>query len=339
MSSPWATDEPQAELWLEQSINAGTYIGAAAYGLHVALYITCLRSLSLRRQHYWYMLTFVTVLLSLGTINIVCNIRFNEFTWIDYRNYPGGPFAYIMGQETNPLNIAGNAASIIATFLADGLLLYRTYILWNNNWMLIVIPILMYLASTVLSAFFVYQAARPDSSLWAQNSFNFGLAYWALTMSLNIILTLMLVVRLFIIRRQVKSTLGADHARTYSDIAAMIMECALPYGVISFIFIVLYGIQNTGENLFIPLLAQVQCITPELIILRVAKGHAWTGTKNMSGPVSAMSFTDPKTTMTTSSDTTTREANLNDISITFSDGSSSQLERKNHPSDPAVSFA
>ena len=74
----------------------------------------------LRRS--WLPVLFVTILFGLGSVNIACNIRFNEFTWIDDRNYPGGPFAYIMEQEQNPLNIAANCAAIIAPFMADGLL-------------------------------------------------------------------------------------------------------------------------------------------------------------------------------------------------------------------------
>lgn len=74
----------------------------------------------------------------------------------------------------------------------------------------------------------------------------------------------------------------------------MVLESALPYSTISIVFIILYGLQNTAADLFIPLLLQVavrsplscfkmaalsdayliQCIAPELIILRVTRGVA-----------------------------------------------------------------
>jgi hypothetical protein len=71
----------------------------------------------------------------------------------------------------------------------------------------------------------------------------------------------------------------------------MILESATPYGII---FLVLYTTNNTAALLFIPPFVQVQvgdfslkiriihltlipqCISPILIILRVARGRAWT---------------------------------------------------------------
>jgi len=96
-------------------------------------------------------------------------------------------------------------------------------------------------------------------------------------------------------RNQLRESFGSEHARLYTTMATMILESALPYGLISFIFIVLYGTKNTAADLFIPLLVQVEvshyprskwlrlltsrtnlkCITPMIIILRVARGQTW----------------------------------------------------------------
>jgi len=57
---------------------------------------------------------------------------------------------------------------------------------------------------------------------------------------------------------QLQKSFGSDYTRLYTTIATMILESALPYGLISFIFIVLYGTKNTAADLFIPLLIQVE---------------------------------------------------------------------------------
>ncbi|KAJ3793564.1 hypothetical protein GGU11DRAFT_759858, partial [Lentinula aff. detonsa] len=36
------------------------------------------------------------------------------------------------------------------------------------------------------------------------------------------------------------------------------------------------GSNNVGQNFFVPLMVQVECIAPEMIILRVMLGRAWT---------------------------------------------------------------
>lgn len=81
-------------------------------------------------------------------------------------------------------------------------------------------------------------------------------------MSPNIILTLLLVTRLLWMRRQIVRSLGQEYGKMYTGVATMVLESGLPYGVISFIFIILYGIGNTAALLFIPLLAQVEVSPP-----------------------------------------------------------------------------
>jgi len=54
-------------------------------------------------------------------------MRFGQMVWIDNRSYPGGPFAYLVQQEGNALLTAGNAESILISFLADGLLVGGNY--------------------------------------------------------------------------------------------------------------------------------------------------------------------------------------------------------------------
>ncbi|PCH37191.1 hypothetical protein WOLCODRAFT_140757 [Wolfiporia cocos MD-104 SS10] len=326
MPSPYATDEPHAELWFEQSINAGTYIGAIAYGMHIIVYFWAISHILRGRRKSWLSALFATILFALGTMNIACNIRFNEMTWIDDRNFPGGPYQFILQEEALAVNVIANAVTVVATSMADGLLLYRCFVIWNHKVCLLVIPVLIYLASVAMSILFMIQVAQPDSSLWAQGTINFGLPYWSLSMSLNIILMLMIVSRLLYLRHQIAATLGGEHGRAYTSIAAMIVECALPYSLVSFIFIVLYGLQNTGMNLFIPLLAQVECIAPELIILRVARGRAWSTTTMANLSLPEMQFVERTDFRKTDPRATTMQSNRhismngNDISmLTYAD--------------------
>ncbi len=105
------------------------------------------------------------------------------------------------------------------------------------------------------------QTALPDSSLWAQGTVNIGLPFWSISMALSALLTVILVTRLMYMRHKIVNNLGAHHGRMYSGIATMMIESGLPYGLVSFIFIVLYGIGNTAALLFIPLIAQVEVCT------------------------------------------------------------------------------
>lgn len=242
-----------------------------------------------KRNLFW--LLYISTLFALGTANICLNINFNELTWIDDRNYPGGPLAFLLEQQARPANTAGNAAAIIITFLADGLLVCSFTMHAENSLKplkaLALLPCLAkmvhyghpyadvdcchrYVACrpnsqlandsipTVLSALTTLQAALPSSSLWANNTFAVSVPYWSLSIALTLVLTLLLIARLLYIRRKIVSVLGLQYGQTYSSVAAMVFESALLYGLVSLVFIILYGLHNTAENLFIPLLAQVE---------------------------------------------------------------------------------
>ena len=126
---------------------------------------------------------YITVLFVLAAVIIACNINFNELAWIDERNYPGGrylvnelknvnvdtspsgPLAFIKEQEALPVDTIGNSAGLVITFLVDSLLvrinsftqeeilnsvlqIYRCWVVWNSNYYVIVLPILILVAST-----------------------------------------------------------------------------------------------------------------------------------------------------------------------------------------------
>lgn len=109
-----------------------------------------------------------------------------------------------------------------------------------------------------MSVLTVVAAARPGSALWTATTLEVSVPYWGLSMALNIALSLLLILRLLSMQRTLRQVLGEDYARVYAKIVSMSVESALPYALVSFVFIVLYGIQNNAYILFIPILVQVQ---------------------------------------------------------------------------------
>ena len=68
------------------------------------------------------LLTFITLLFALATINVACNTRFTQLQFIDNRNFPGGPNAWLFAFYSIGVNTAGNASYVIANAFTDGLL-------------------------------------------------------------------------------------------------------------------------------------------------------------------------------------------------------------------------
>ncbi|KAJ7214428.1 hypothetical protein GGX14DRAFT_563243 [Mycena pura] len=289
MGSPYATLEDPANLWYEQSNYVSTHLASVGYGIHFVVYAAVIyytmQSRTTKRMWIWW-LAFNTLLFAFGTINLACIIKYNENAWVNYRQYPGGPLNYLIEEQNVWFMTLGNVASILASFMSDGLLLYRAGVLWNFAWYIVVPPALFYVACIILSIMEVIQLALPLAALPPMS-----LAVWVVLMLLPIWLTMLIAGRILHHRRTMIKVLGPEYARSYAGIGAIVVESAIPFTIISIVLLGLFGDNNTAQNLLVPLMVQCECIAPELIILRVVLGRAWTkGTMAGEGKGSAMQF-------------------------------------------------
>ena len=120
----------------------------------------------------------------------------------------------------------------------------------------------------------LFQLKQPNANLWTKTTVNFGIPYWSLSASLNILVTLLIVLRLLYVRRRLSKALSSSHTRTYISVATMLVESAALYSITALIFIITYARNSAVQSLVLPVLGQVQAISPLLIMWRVAMGQA-----------------------------------------------------------------
>jgi hypothetical protein len=72
----------------------------------------------------------------------------------------------------------------------------------------------------------------------------------ALSLGLNIVLTIAIVVRLLIFRYRIVSLMGPRYGIEYTSAAAMVTESAALYSALSVAFLVLFGIRNSVPQVF-----------------------------------------------------------------------------------------
>jgi len=92
--------------------------------MHIVAFCACayylLQEKDKKKNIKW--LVFIFALFVCGTGNISFNMTFNEWAWIDFRAYPGGPLAFLLEQQPNVNNTWGNSFSLIVGLLTDSLL-------------------------------------------------------------------------------------------------------------------------------------------------------------------------------------------------------------------------
>ncbi|KAH8980501.1 hypothetical protein EDB86DRAFT_3066830 [Lactarius hatsudake] len=265
------------DLPLERSLYVGNFFRAILYGIELctffaAVYCVWGRSSSYRKGRVFYV-AYGGVLMMLVTIAVVTDGLWGQYMWIDRRNYPGGPLGFFVATESAWYNVFGSAADATANILGDGLLLYRCYVIWGSRWYIVLLPTLIYMASSVLVIITIVESALPNSFLLHGKPANFGVPWVALSVSLNILVTTLICARLLHMRAITRELLPPESARMYTSVAAMLIESAAPFSILGIGLVVTEAQGGPLAIAFSYVWGMFCSLSPQMIILRVAMGH------------------------------------------------------------------
>ncbi|KAJ3574045.1 hypothetical protein NP233_g2016 [Leucocoprinus birnbaumii] len=264
MSDPSASPVESAfDLYNERTIIDGLFLGAIAYGVHLTLFIWCMGILIQKKRSTrdYGLMVYAILLFIMGNIGNGTNIKVGEDTFVNFRNFPGGPNAYF-ATGGGPVGLTCNVIYIINTWFQDVFLLYRFWMFFARfGWWWTILPNLMFLASFTLSLLLIIMLCVPGTTLWS-------------TISINLGHSLLVNFHRSDCRRYGLTGSGAE----YISLTAILVESAALYSINGIILVVSYGINSPIQNLALPVLGQTQSIAPLLIILRVFQGRAWSST-------------------------------------------------------------
>ncbi|OBZ77603.1 hypothetical protein A0H81_02403 [Grifola frondosa] len=267
------------DLRIETANMAGTALSMMTYGVHITLFFSTIRLYiepPSARKRDWRLLTYITILFCFATAGISTQMFLNHKAFIENRDYPGGPFAFLVDEVDSPMNLAVTAIYVVLNWLADGMVLYRFFIVFRCATLSIVACIVMLLSLIVVGSIFLPNISSLILNLWTNTSTVPGIAYLTLSLSLNVILTFAIVGRLVYLRRQSRKIGGPGCGVVYTSSVAILVESASLYTVVAFICVIACGVNSPLQNALLPMLGQLQAIPPLLITLRVIEGRAIT---------------------------------------------------------------
>lgn len=113
---------------------------------------------------------------------------------------------------------------------------------------------------SVTGVLHLIQITAPETSSWATANlpFNFTILYGVVALLVNIILTSLITIRLYVHRRRSVRALGSGHGTDFTGIIAMLIESAFLADVFVISFLVPYAIRHWFCNVIIQPLIQVQ---------------------------------------------------------------------------------
>ncbi|PBK76494.1 hypothetical protein ARMSODRAFT_1078617 [Armillaria solidipes] len=290
--------ESSHDLWVEKTNLNGMALALIAYGILLTMVLQCFQGLfALRKEEkQWWIWIYVSAVLVLATIGIAGNQRFIQMTYIDDRNYPGGPNAFTLSFYAATSNLMSFIAYIILGWLADGLVLYRFFVIYDRNLWAVIGLTVIYLGDIGSGLGLAISTTRSQDTFWATTSVRLGIAFWSISAGLNIVFTFLIATRLLLIRRRANAVLGPSHGSHYTSVLAIVIESAALYSLWALIFLITYARNNPVQNILLPPLGQIEGIAPLLIILRVIRGRAWNSTTIAPSRYQAKSLYGPTET-------------------------------------------
>lgn len=310
---PWSNNPYAPKISYQLSVAektnfAGFITGAIFYGIVIVLFFQCMTALlnpvnQTRGGVKWALVVHTGAMFSFVTIYTAINLAVQSISYIDNRDFTGapqsppGPFGYQFYISPEAISIIPSVVFVMNNWLADGLLLYRCYITYATNYWIIALPCFMYLATFGVGILFIYELSQPvtSSSVPIQT---FGMPFYSISPSLNVILTLTIVTRLALHSRNVRNAMGAmtGTSSLYKAIITMLVESCALYAATYLLFIVPWAASSSVANAFAPIVAETLVIAPFLIILRVANQRALTSDNIVTGNITPIHFENQEKT-------------------------------------------
>ena len=102
------------------------------------------------------------------------------------------------------------------------------------------------------------QSSQPGLSLYSALPMAYGTSYYVISLSVNIVLTILISARLLMYRRRVSTTLKIDSGQHYVSLATIFIESAALYSVFALLFIITYAINNPINQIFLTIASSCQ---------------------------------------------------------------------------------
>ncbi|KAG2142361.1 hypothetical protein DEU56DRAFT_971983 [Suillus clintonianus] len=222
------------------------------YGFSILMFVGTIWSLTYKQRTQDIdrpMLAVAILLLILSTGHMVANIIRMEDGLVKYRDtYPGGPVAYFADPAQKMLAIM-HVFYVLQTLLADGVVIYRCYVVWRSVW-IIILPSMLWCSVAVTGAGVIYsylQATGNSMDFYANllgGPTQWVTAYFASTMATNGLSSGLLAYRIWMIERNVS---GARATKgTLMPIVRVLVDAAVLYTVILVISLICFLLSNNG---------------------------------------------------------------------------------------------
>ncbi|KAI0044750.1 hypothetical protein FA95DRAFT_1608277 [Auriscalpium vulgare] len=268
-------------LTLDVATLASVFVGSILYGVHVVTFGNAVKVLLFkkRRQARRPILIVATFLFFFfGTMFVAIAFRWVLDAFVSYKG-PGGPIAKL-------LQISGVVPQLIAipltaqTLIGDAMLIYRCFVLYRQNWLIVVLPIMCWLGTLILGVLIVVVTSKIEEQTTISNIQlePMILSSLGLTVAVNSFCTSMIVYKIWTMREQLQSVLSAPQdlapKTQYGQIISVLVESTAMYSVCALLLLILEIRKSNGAYIIYHATIQVAGIAFNLVTIRIDQGRS-----------------------------------------------------------------
>ncbi|KAJ7202388.1 hypothetical protein GGX14DRAFT_654388 [Mycena pura] len=222
------------------------WLGTFFYGIYLVLFCICLHILLHRPRNTANSILLATAiaLFTLSTVQAVLNLVLGSW---EILNYDDVPFEAV--------SLADDMIFVANNLIADALVIYRCYVIWNRN-IFVIIP---GVAGLIITSVFGWDINLPLAP------------FFALTLATNVVVTCLTAGRIWWICRRARAHGTTDAQKRSMSALSIIIESGMIYSAFVVVLIAVEQYHNFDE-IVVEMLRQVMGIVPTLIIVRVGLG-------------------------------------------------------------------
>ncbi|PBK88049.1 hypothetical protein ARMGADRAFT_1085025 [Armillaria gallica] len=250
---------------------------ALMHGIYTCVFTVTLRNIFSSKTQSGasrsLMVLVIIILYALSTISFAFMWFFVHFGFIDNGQNALTVFGGLtaVNNQWNVVQTTVGVTGIICTFIADGAMIWRCWVIWGSRWFIVFIPILLLIAETVMKSVQIYHLHHDvleGDELSKYGSIEWTTIYLSLVLATTLMCTLLIVYRIL--------SVGGIKAglRTYRGVVEVIVESAALYSIALIIYISLITRNDLSGGYIDIITASIKGIAPTLLVGRVAAGHA-----------------------------------------------------------------
>jgi len=163
----------------------------------------------------------------------------------------------------------------MSPWFGDAFMIYRVMVVWNYPWWAYTIPLPLYISHLGMAIPYLIADTHINSH-WNLNSDLYGMIFHTLCVAMNILASVLITVRLVMLRKKLQIALGRLSASFYTSKFTVLVESGSFATIWGIVYLASRARHHWTENAFLQPYYYVIAMTRMLIMLRMAQNRAWT---------------------------------------------------------------